>query len=108
MSLINGLTREIEEVTEELGDENEFIRRENEIRAERISFEERNRLYNRIAAAVRTRTVRSYSLLEEALVHNDDKDGPRSRIIYASVLGAYIKRMGRVQRLRVPPALPSR
>ncbi len=93
MSYINRLNREIEEVTEELGDENDFIRKENEIRAERISFEERNRLYNRIATAVRTRAVRTDSLLEEVF-HNEDDEENREKIIYASVLGAYIKRMG--------------
>ena len=99
MSFINRLNREIEEVTEELGDENDFIRKENEIRAERISFEERNRLYNRIATAVRTRAVRTDSLLEEVLRDSDDEAVNRDKIIYASVLGAYIKRMGNLMLL---------
>ena len=94
MSLINRLNREIEEVTEELGDENEFILRENEIRSERISFEERIRLYNRIATAVRTRALRADSLLGEALHDSDDVSELGSKIVYASVLCAYIKRMG--------------
>lgn len=99
MSYINRLNREIEEVTEELGDENDFIRRENEIRAERISFEERNRLYNRIATAVRTRAVRTDSLLDEVLGDSDDEARNREKIIYAAVLGAYIKRMGNLMLL---------
>lgn len=93
VAAINRLNREIEEVTEELGDENDFIRRENEFRSERISFEERNRLYNRIATAVRTRAVKTDSLLAEAM-DSDDETVLREKIIYASVLGAYIKRMG--------------
>ncbi len=98
LSLINSLNREIEEVTEELADENELIRKENEIRSERISFEERNRLYNRIAKAIRTRAVRSDSLLVQALNSSSDDD-LRGQIVYASVLGAYIKRMGNLMLL---------
>ncbi len=96
---INSLNRKIEEVTEELGDENELIRKENEIRSERISFEERNRLYNRIATAVRTRAVRTDALLSEALGDNIEEEELKEKIIYASVLGAYIKRMGNLMLL---------
>ncbi len=99
LSPINRLNREIEEVTEELADENDFIRKENEFRSERISFEERNRLYNRIATAVRTRAVRSDALLTEALNAGPEEDELRKKIIYASVLGAYIKRMGNLMLL---------
>lgn len=99
LSLIKKLNREIEEVTEELGDENELIRKENEIRSERISFEERNRLYNRIARAVRTRAVRSDSLLTQALNSSFEEDDLRGQIVYAAVLGAYIKRMGNLMLL---------
>ena len=99
MSPINRLNREIEEVTEELGDENDLIRKDNEFRAQRISFEERNRLYNRIAAAVRTRAVRTDALLSDALDDNIEEEELRGRIIYASVLGAYIKRMGNLMLL---------
>ena len=99
LSHINSLNREIAEVTEELGDENELIRKENEIRSERISFEERNRLYNKIASAVRTRAVRSDSLLTQALHNDPGDDGLKGQIVYASVLGAYIKRMGNLMLL---------
>ena len=99
MSLINRLNHEIEEVTEELSDENDFIRKENEIRAERISYEERNRLYNKIASAVRTRAIRANSLLTEASDKNASPEDIREKIIYASVLSAYIKRMGNLMLL---------
>lgn len=99
LSLINRLNHEIEDVTEELADENELIQKENEIRAERISFEERNRLYNRIATAVRTRAVKTNSLLTEAMDSSISEDDLRGKIIYASVLGAYIKRMGNLMLL---------
>ncbi len=94
LSPVNCLNREIAEVTEELADENELIRRENEVRAERISYEERNRLYNSIASAVRTRAVRAYALLDEASCADDVTEDDQENIIYASVLSAYIKRMG--------------
>ena len=94
LSPVNRLNREIAEVTEELADENELIRRENEVRAERISYEERNRLYNSIASAVRTRAVRAYDLLDEASGTDAVTEEDQENIIYASVLSAYIKRMG--------------
>ena len=52
LSAINKLNRDIEEVTEELEGENDLIIQENEIRAERVRFETKNRLYDSIAMAV--------------------------------------------------------
>ncbi len=99
ISAINSLNRELEEVTEDLRDENELIRQENEVRAERVSFETKNRLYNRIATAVRTRAVRVDELLESASQRDEGDDDFRRDIIYASVLSAYIKRMGNLMLL---------
>lgn len=90
---INDFNRQIGEVTEELNNENDLIRQENEVRAERVSFETKNRLYNRIASAVRTKAVRVNDLLTR-LREDGNEEEFRSNIIYASVLSAYIKRMG--------------
>lgn len=98
ISIINRLNRDIEEVTEELSEENDLIRQENEIRAERVSFETKNRLYNRIATAVRTRAVRVNGLLLR-LGSETDEVNFRKGVVYASILSAYIKRMGNLMLL---------
>ncbi len=93
ISAINRLNRELEEVAEELRDENDLIIQENEVRAERVSFETKNRLYNRIAAAVQSRAV----MVNELLTRADTDEGiadSQSDIAYAALLSAYIKRMG--------------
>ncbi len=91
LSAINRLNSEIEDITEELEDENELIRQENEVRAERVSYETKNRLYNRIATAVRTRAVSVNELLNREM---EDEVKFHDNLVYALVLSAYIKRMG--------------
>ncbi len=98
LSAVNEMNRSIEAVKESLEDENELIRQENEIRSERIRVETRNRLYNRIAEAVRTRAIRVDELLSEIRTMTVSPEGgeeeERDRIIYAMIMSAYIKRMG--------------
>ena len=98
LSTVNEINRSIETVKENLEDENELIRQENEIRSERIRVETRNRLYNRIAEAVRTRAVRVDELLSEIRKKEaspaGEEEEERDRIIYAMIMSAYIKRMG--------------
>ena len=92
ISELNRINREIEEVTEELTDENELMRQEKEAREERVSFEIRNRMYNRMASAIRTRAVRVNELLERA--SSEEGEEKDSDIKNALVLSVYIKRMG--------------
>ncbi len=91
LSAINRLNLEIEDITEELEEENDLIRQENEIRAERVSYETKNRLYNRIATAVRTRAVNVNELLNR---QTENEEEFHDNLVYALVLSAYIKRMG--------------
>ncbi len=99
ISAINRLNKEIEEVTDELYNENDLIRQENDVRAERVSFETKNRLYNRIAGAVRTRAVRVNELLIKLRKDRGEEAEFRDSIMYASVLSAYIKRMSNLMLL---------
>ena len=92
LSAVNAINRSIEAVKESLEDENELIRQENEIRAERIRVETRNRLYNRIAEAVRTRAIRVDELLTQ--IRGTETAEERDKIVYAMIMSAYIKRMG--------------
>ncbi len=93
---IRRLNTELEEVTEELEAENDLIRQENEVRAERVGYETRNRLYNKIAAAVRLQALKLDELLNKL---SDDPETFKAELVYASVLGAYIKRMGNLMLL---------
>lgn len=95
---INRLGREIQEMAEELSDENDLLRHENEMRTERVTLETRNRLYNKISTAVRTRAARVSDLLEK-LQNNKDYDEEADNMIYACVMTAYIKRVGNLMLL---------
>ena len=108
VSAIQKLDEEIQKVTEELEEENELIRQENEIRSERIRYETKNHLYDKIAGAVRKKALAIDAILEELVNENrvslaGDKDlnsngyvpeNVRERLIRAMILGAYVKRMG--------------
>ena len=97
LTTISRLNREIEEVTEELEDENDLIRQEKEIHAERVRYETKNRLYNRIASAVRPQAIRVNELLSG---EESEEDGQfHENLKYAAVLSAYIKRMGNLMLL---------
>ncbi|MCR4960379.1 MAG: hypothetical protein K6A74_02915 [Lachnospiraceae bacterium] len=95
VSSINRMNRELEDIAEALGDENDLIRKENEVRAERVRFETKNRLYNRIASAVRKQATMTYDLLTAP----EGEEADDQNLIYASVLSAYIKRMGNLMLL---------
>ena len=97
LTAISRLNREIEEVTEELEDENDLIRQEKEIHAERVRYETKNRLYNRIASAVRPQAIRVDELLSGAESEEDEQF--HENLKYAAVLSAYIKRMGNLMLL---------
>ena len=97
LTAISRLNREIEEVTEELEDENDLIRQEKEIHAERVRYETKNRLYNRIASAVQPQAIRVNELLSGAESEEDEQF--HEDLKYAAVLSAYIKRMGNLMLL---------
>ncbi len=93
---IRRLNNELEEVKEALENENELIRQENEVRAERVSYETRNRLYNRIATAVRVQALKVDELLSKA---PEDPEEEKKDLMHAAILSAYIKRMGNIMLL---------
>ena len=93
---IRRLNTELEEVTEALENENELIRQENEVRAERVSYETRNRLYNRIATAVRVQALKVDELLSKEA---EDPEEEKKELMHAAILSAYIKRMGNIMLL---------
>ena len=112
---IQKLNEELQEVTEELEEENELIREENRIRGERISYETKNRLYDKIAGAVKEKALAIDNILTElvnanadsaqnveentgAVVSEENADTMsaegKEQLIRAMILGAYVKRRG--------------
>lgn len=89
VGMINRLNDELRHATEEVEEENDLIRQENDLRSERIGYETRNRLYDRIAKIVRPQSEKI-----DALLLDPDDEKIREKILYAVVLGAYIKRIG--------------
>lgn len=89
VSHINRLNREIGALTEELEDENELIRRENDLRAEWTDVETKRRLYDMIAREVRGEVLSVTGLIGE------EADDPQlaARLGLACTKGAFIKRM---------------
>ena len=83
------LNDELRRATEEVEEENDLILQENDLRMERIGYETRNRLYDRIAMIVRPQ-----SNTIDALLNDPDENNLKDNMLYAVVLGAYIKRIG--------------
>lgn len=97
MTAIQRIGEEIRKVTEQLEEENDLILQENEIRAERIGYETKNRLYDKIAKAVKEKAIAINELLNSEelrrqIVNGDEKW--KERLVYATVQGVYVKRMG--------------
>lgn len=90
LSTITMLNAELRRITEQVEEENELISQENDLQRERIGYETRNRLYDRIALAVRPQAKKVGELLEKS----SDESLLKSRMLQAVVLGTYIKRLG--------------
>jgi hypothetical protein len=88
---VTALNERLESVTQELEGENELIRQENEIRAERISYETKNRLYDRISEDLRPQAEKMQTMLSSAAGGGEAFSEYLPKI---AVLGAYIKRRG--------------
>ena len=118
---ISRLNKELEDTAHVIEDENELISHENKLRAERIGYETRNRLYDLIAGKTRKQAEEVYEIvtgcrkmIDEDIAENmsdtseihDRKPLPdgnkRSRqqeLQKVAVLSAYIKRMGNLMLL---------
>ena len=95
LTAIQGLNEEIQKITEELEEENELIREENSLRSERISYETKNRLYDKIAGAVKEKALAIEKLLTELAQGSlKSEHAVEEKLIRAMILGAYVKRVG--------------
>ncbi|MCQ2496021.1 MAG: hypothetical protein MJ131_05460 [Lachnospiraceae bacterium] len=87
ISEITRLNNLLQDVNEQLSEERELIHQENELRAQRISFETQNRLYDHIALCLRPRL----DYINELLKESGDEDFDRN-LAKVCVIGAYVKR----------------
>lgn len=88
---INALIEELRSTKERLGESNELLRAELELKENRARTEEKSRLYDRIAREVAVQLSKAEELLK--LAENDPEQTKRA-IAKVSVICAYIKRRG--------------
>ena len=88
---INDLIEELRDTQERLGEKNELLRAELELKENRARTEEKSRLYDRIAKEVAVQLAKAEELLK--LAETDPKQ-TKSVIAKVSVICAYIKRHG--------------
>ena len=88
---INDLIEQLRDTQERLGERNELLRAELELKENRARTEEKSRLYDRIAKEVAVQLAKAEELLK--LAETDPKQ-TKSVIAKVSVICAYIKRRG--------------
>ena len=88
---INALNDEIREATEQIENENDLVEQERRVNEERMRYETQNRLYDRIAVAVRPRILKIEEYLDRC---QQDPANMASYMRRISVLGTYVKRRG--------------
>ena len=88
---INALIEELRETQERLGENNELLRAELELKENRARTEEKSRLYDRIANEVASKIAKADELLK--IAENNPKQ-MKSAIAKVAVICAYIKRRG--------------
>ncbi|MBQ6475649.1 MAG: hypothetical protein IJJ34_05525, partial [Clostridia bacterium] len=88
---INALNDEIREATEQIENENDLVEQERRVNEERMRYETQNRLYDRIAVAVRPRILKIEEYLDRC---KKDPANTASYMRRISVLGTYVKRRG--------------
>ena len=88
---INDLIEELRDTQERLGESNELLSAEVELKENRARTEEKNRLYDRIAKEVAPQLAKADELLKLA---EDNPKQAKGIIAKVSVICAYIKRRG--------------
>jgi hypothetical protein len=95
-SAIAGLNRELQVAAQRIEEENDLIQQENAVRAERLRYETKNRLYDTIARAVRPQVLAMDEFFRSP---PPDEDAFRTGLMHAALLGAYVKRRGNLMLL---------
>lgn len=93
---INQLIEKLRDTQERLGESNEIIRAEIDIKEKRAGTEEKSRLYDRIAGETAPQLEKADELLELA---ERNPQNAKSRVARVSVICAYIKRKGNLMLL---------
>ena len=88
---INDLIEQLRDTQERLGEKNELLKAELELKGNRARTEEKSRLYDRIAKEVAVQLAKAEELLKLA---GSEPKHTKSAIAKVSVICAYIKRRG--------------
>ncbi len=91
VATLNKLKDQLQETISHLGEENELLKAENEVKENRAKADEKNRLYDRIAKEVEPRLNFISAILKN--VKNNGMDS-RAAMAQICVVGSYIKRRG--------------
>ncbi len=86
---IKKLMRKLEETREQLNESNYLLKAEIEIKEQKARFDEKNRLYDRIAQDVASQLLRADELLVEA---ENNQESAKRALSQICVISAYIKR----------------
>lgn len=91
VTILNELKEKLQDTISQLGEENDLLQAEIEIKENRAKADEENRLYDRIA-----REVEPQLLKVEKIIENIDKESEKTAELLPEicVIGSYIKRRG--------------
>lgn len=88
---LNSLQQQLQDAQEQLGEENILLQAEVELKEQRAKTDEKNRLYDRIAAEVEPQLIKIDELLHQIEAEPENKGTLLAKVC---VLGSYIKRRG--------------
>lgn len=91
VTVLNELKEQLQDTLLQLGEENELLQAEIEIKENRTKADENNRLYDRIAQEVEPRLIKVEKLLEAI---DEDGENIHELLSRVCVIGSYIKRRG--------------
>ena len=96
ISAVNRLGEDIADATKTIEQENDLIKEENLVIAEKAQLDEQNRLYDKIAAKVRPQLRQIGAALSDP---PDEDEAFCERLMTAAILGAYVKRRANLELL---------
>ena len=99
VSKLNALNEELKELEERLSEETELIRLKNEDQIKRAAIDEKNRVYDKIAEAVRTRSQKIASLAQMAEEQMAENEGYQESMRWICFYGTFLKRFANLMLL---------
>ena len=99
VSRLNALNEELKELEEQLSEETELIRLKNEDQIKRAAIDEKNRVYDKIAEAVRTRSQKIAELAQRAEDQMAENAGYQDSMLRICFYGIFLKRFANLMLL---------